>query len=399
MNINHLWRLTTVTAGLLFIVAFAGVNAEGQIDTSMLCQGDYWTPREAKEHLQEFSALYRDKASWEKRAREIRTHILQGMQLDPMPAKTPLRPLIRNRKKMKGYTVENVAFESKPGFWVTGNLYRPDQINGKVAGILCPHGHWKDGRFRDDMQLRCAAMARMGAVVFAYDMVGYGESTQCGHRSVPILLKIQTWNSIRSVDFLLSLDEVDPDRIAVTGASGGGTQTFMLTAVDPRIAVAAPVVMVSAHFFGGCVGESGMPVHKAPGFQTNNVEIAATTAPRPMLLVSDGDDWTKNTPEVEYPYIRHIYAYYGAEDLVENVHLPLEKHDYGISKRIAVYRFFAKNLGLAIENIEDAEGNIDESFIKILPRKKLCVFTRKYPRPEEAVIGDKEVIQLFSGTK
>ncbi len=382
---------------VLFNLCFGFIY--GQIDQRMLCQGEYWTEEQGKEKLAEFATTYHDKNSWEIRAGKIRQNILRGAELDPMPEKTPLNPIIRDKKTMDGYTVENVAFESMPGFWVTGNLYRPVKAKGKISAILCPHGHWEDGRFRDDMQLRCAVMAKMGAVVFAYDMVGYGESTQCGHKSLPILLKVQTWNSIRSVDFLLSLREVDPKRIAVTGASGGGTQTFILTAIDPRIAVAAPVVMVSAHFFGGCNGESGMPIHKAPGFQTSNVEIAACAAPRPLLLVSDGSDWTKNTPKVEYPYIKHIYDYYNAGDKVENVHLPNEKHDYGISKRMAVYQFFVRNLGLDSSKVENDAGKIDESFVKILPKEKLCVFDGNNPRPANAVIGDDAVTVLFSGNK
>ena len=206
-------------------------------DAPTLCQGNYHSEAEGKAQLKRFAKSYRDQAGWELRAANIRTGIRKGLGYETWPTRTDLNPIIRSKKEMDGYTVENVAFESMPGFWVTGNLYRPLEKTGPFAGILSPHGHWSKaedyGRFREDMQMRCASLARMGAVVFAWDLVGYGESDQCIHKH-PLALRIQTWNSVRALDFLLTLPDVDPDRIGITGASGGGTQSFLLAALDDR---------------------------------------------------------------------------------------------------------------------------------------------------------------------
>ena len=362
--------------------------------SSMLCVGHHWTEDEANLKMKEFAATWHDKASWESRAETIRRGIIEGLQMDKMPDITGnFNAIITEERIMDGYIIQNIAVESFPGFYVTGNLYRPTMKRDKYAAVLNPHGHLKDKRFTHYVQLRSAVLARMGAIVFSYDMVGYGECDQVNHK-MPIALLLQTWNSKRVLDYLLSRPDVDPERIGMTGGSGGATQTFVLTAIDERIKVSVPTVQVSAHFFGGCVCESGMPIHKSSNHQTNNVEFAALCAPRPLLLTSDGGDWTHNTPRIEYPYIQKVYALYDAEHKVDNVHLPLEKHDYGYSKRSAAYNFFGQHLKLNMGNIPYDEG-YREDFVTILSVDELRVFSAENPRPSNVLQGDEAVMKYL----
>ncbi|XOV91782.1 MAG: alpha/beta hydrolase family protein [Bacteroidota bacterium] len=365
-----------------------------QAQESMLCQGHYWTEAEGNMMMKEFASRWDSKESWEARAAVIRQGIIDGMQLDKMPKpKGDMKVIINSTREMDGYIVENIAIESFPGYYVTGNLYRPTMEREKYAAVLSPHGHLADKRFTHYVQLRGAVLARMGAIVFAYDMVGYGESKQVTH-DVPIALLLQTWNSKRVLDYLLSRPDVDPDRIGMTGGSGGGTQTFVLAAIDDRVKVSVPVVQVSAHFFGGCVCESGMPIHKSANHQTNNVEVAALAAPRPMLIISDGVDWTRNTPRIEYPYLQSVYALYNAENKVENVHLAGERHDYGYSKRTAAYNFFAHHLKLAYRNIPYDDRYV-EDFVTILPPEDLMVFNDASPKPKNMLEGNEAVMKYL----
>lgn len=351
-----------------------------------LRQGQFREPEEAKADLAALAGNYPDRTSWTRRAGLIRQGILEGAGLVPLPEKTPLNPVRHSKRELGGYTVENVSLETAPGLFLAGNLYLPSAMPDKMPVVLCPHGHWRKGewnergRYRPDMQHRCAAMARMGCGVLAIDMVGYGDSEKLGwdHKKTPKVLTLQLWNSIRALDFLLGLPQADPDRVAVTGASGGGTQTFLLAAVDDRVTLSVPCVMVSAHFYGGCDCESGLPIHVRSSHETNNAEISALIAPKPLLVISNGKDWTRTVPELEFPHLQHIYGLFGAEGLVENAHFAEEGHDYGVSKRQALYAFLGKRFGL------DAAA-VDESRTKLLDHGQLQVFTEAHPLPDHAV--------------
>ncbi|MEW6234247.1 MAG: acetylxylan esterase [Candidatus Omnitrophota bacterium] len=288
-----------------------------------------------------------NREKWLERKQSLNDHIFVSMGAFPQPQKTPLNANIFGRIERDDYTVEKVYFESFPGFYATGNLYRPKGKPGPFPAVLCPHGHWEQGRLvntdNNSIPGRCINFAKQGYVCFAIDMVGYVDSKQIEHRwGGPAewlwglsAHGLQFWNSVRAVDFLESLPDVDRERIACTGASGGGTQTYTLMAVDRRIKAAAPVNMLSAHYQGGCICENAPNLRVA----ANNVEYGAMMAPRPLMMVSCTGDWTNETLRVEYPAIRSIYALFGAEDKVRTIQIDAD-HNYNRLSREAVYAAF-----------------------------------------------------------
>lgn len=346
------------------------------------------------------------KAAWEAERQRVREKILVATGLWPLPEKTPLNAVVHGKIERDGYTIEKVFFASYPGHYVSGNLYRPTGKTGKLPAVLSPHGHWANGRMYEandkqaaadvksgaektvegakyPLQARCAQLARLGCVVFHYDMVGVADSQQIGHRQgftdveaelrLQNFMGLQTWNSIRALDFLCSLPDVDPARIGVTGASGGGTQTFILCAIDDRPAAAFPAVMVGTAMQGGCICENCSYLR----IDGNNVQIAACMAPRPLGM-SAANDWTKDIMTKGLPELKQIYSLYGAPDnVMAEAHLEFG-HNYNQVSREIMYNFFNKHLKLG------HQGPIHEQPFVPVPPKELSVFDADHPRPKDA---------------
>nr|WP_294905820.1 sugar phosphate isomerase/epimerase family protein [uncultured Lacibacter sp.] len=358
-----------------------------------------WPVEEGWAEMDRIAAQYKTVEEWEKRKAELKPCLKEALQLNHLPAAPNSKPIVTTKRIFDGYSVENIAIEILPGVWINGSLYKPLKYKGKIPVILNPDGHWEKQRYRADCQYRCAAMAKMGAMAFSYDLFAWGESLLQfkieDHRR-SLAMTIQALGAIRILDFLLAQKVADTNRVAITGGSGGGSHTVLMTALDDRIKVSAPVVSLSSYFYGGCPCESGMNIH-ACGGRTNNVEIAAMAAPRPQLVVSDGGDWTDKMPEHDFPYLQKMYSWYNKKENVSNVHLPNDKHDFGITKRTPVYEFMAKQLGLNIKAIQDANGKIDESKITIEPEKSLYVFGDNGEKlPAHAVKGFENLERVFA---
>ena len=366
---------------------------------------------------------------WNQRKQVVLRQIQVALGLWPMPARPAINATVHGRVERDDYTVDKVIFESAPGLLVTGSLYLPKNASGKLPTVLCPHGHWANGRFHDHgektiaqelasggetdpvcgrhpLQSRCVQLARMGCMVFIYDMLGYadgGSLTQelahgfaeqrpdlssperWGLFSAQAELRclnamgLQTWNSLRALDWIMSRPDCDTARIGCTGASGGGTQTFILTALDERVTAAFPAVMVSTAMQGGCTCENASYLR----VNTGNIEFAALTAPRPVAMTG-ADDWTVDIETRGYPELRKLYALLGAPD---NVLARYRKfpHNYNLPSRMMMYQWFNQHLQLGI-------SEISERPYTPLTRDEATVFTPDHPAPPKT--ADAEVTML-----
>lgn len=364
------------------------------------------TPDDGRRMLNYLNTLYTDRASWEKRRNCLLSEVRLALDWDAALAKLVKEPrkIIGKARRYDGYRVHNIALETLPGYFVTGSVYIPEG-KGPFPLLLMPNGHWSEGRYNSDEQTRFATLARMGVISVSYDLLGWGESElqvdAAAHRTSTAHV-VQLLNGVALLNYLLKPGKndrvynpllkvsIDPARVGANGGSGGGSQVIMLAVLDERIAAACPTVNLASHFDGGCPCESGMPVSLACG-GTNNAELAATFAPKPMQVISDDKDWTASVPSLEFPYLQRIYDFYKDElhtasqivpqtatrtqsaslrllsgHGVSNVHLAGEGHDFGPSKRKAVYAFFAGVFGL--------KTTPDESKVTVEPKELLLSF-------------------------
>ena len=327
--------------------------------------------QEGKMMLDWLSSLYNNKEQWEARRDSLRREVRQRLELDKFLDSCVMvkdkkgnlqRPVILSKiRKHDGYTTQNICIELTPGQHLFGTIYASLK-KGKHALIVCPDGHWPY-RYRKDEQQRLGTLARMGAVCVDFDLYGWGESEkevgEAAHHTSRAHVYQAACGYILLDWMLKNRKDIDPERVGVMGGSGGGTHTVLLSLLDERVTASAPVVHLASHFDGGCPCESGKPVQLAAG-GTCEAELAAVMAPKPMLIVSDGGDWTSSVPTLEFPYLQRIYGFYDAKDKVRNVHLPNERHDFRENKRNAVYDFFIDVFGLDRSMLDESKIEIEQ---------------------------------------
>ena len=358
-----------------------------------------WKEEDGWQFLKELSAQYSDRSSWQIRKDSLRRDLFKALKLSPMPPRPSSEPFVTKKRVFQKYTVENFSLEIMPGLFVNGSIYRPRSKNlAKIPAVLSPDGHWGGHRYRKDAQIRFAMIAQLGGIAVSYDLFAWGESLlqfeSRDHRK-SLALTVQTLSALRIIDFLHTDATVDTSRIGICGGSGGGNHSALIAALDDRIKLSIPVASLSSYHFGGCPCESGLPIHFS-GSGTNNVEIAAMTAPRPQLVVSNGKDWTAHAPLYDFPYLKEIYKFYNAEHAVENIHFPDGAHDFGYEKRKAVYDFLVKHFHLTPQHIKNSNGEYDESKCIIEEQQDLYAFGPKGKLiPAHAIYGYDNLEKLF----
>jgi len=272
------------------------------------------------------------------RQQELRSRLLNDVGLDPLPERIDLDVHKSAPIDHPWCTIEKIEYQLWPGVYTSGLLFTPKEFVDRPApGMLCPHGHWKEGYAAPDVQKRCVVLAKMGYVVLSPKQNHYEDlALGISHQTHMI------WTNMRGIDLLQSLPEVDPERIGVAGASGGGLQTQMVTALDARVQAATIVGLT-------CDYREIMFPHAAhcecnhwPNVMsyTDWPEISALAFPRPIqYLVMN--DWTRHFPHDNYPTILDLYRANGHPDRASCTYWPTE-HAYDQPKRERTYWWMEK---------------------------------------------------------
>lgn len=343
-------------------------------------------------------------AEWKRERKTIRRHLWLCTGLNANTTAFRAKGTVVRRFEHEGLVVENIRIESLPGIFVMGNLYRPKDVRKPLPLVLHPHGHGMRSRTTplgfSSVPHRAMNTALNGFAAFAWSMTAHDlDAMQIEHRA---LLKgpekevcnvlglsmfgLQIHNGIKVIDYLTRRKDIDAKRIGCTGESGGATQTYYLAALDDRIKVAAPAVMLSGHYQGGCVCENAPNLHLEYG----TPHYAALVAPRPMLLTGCTGDWTHHMRERELENLKALYRLYGAEDRVDGFYQD-ERHNYNGPSRERVYAWMKRWL----MDASFTDARIPESGAPIPAPDQLLVHKTPAPPVKGVVRSKRALIELW----
>ncbi|MBC7817961.1 MAG: acetylxylan esterase, partial [Planctomycetaceae bacterium] len=305
----------------------------------------------------------------------------------PEPERTPLNPRVTKVVEREQYRIENVIFESRPGFLVTANLYVPKNRKGPFPGVVGSCGHSANGKAADAYQPFAQTLAKLGYVCLIFDPIGQGERLQYvdeqlkPRRGIGVAEHLhagnqqflvgeffgawRAWDGIRALDYLLSREEVDPKHVGITGNSGGGTMTTWLCGLDRRWTMGAPGCFVTT-FRRNLENELPADTEQCPprvlAEGLDHSDFLAAMAPKPVIILAKERDYFDVRGATEaYLRLKRIYSLLGAPDNVQLQVGPTE-HGYSVENREAMYRFFNRAVGLpAIESEPEPTIEKDET--------------------------------------
>lgn len=347
-------------------------------------------------------------SQWKRERQKIQQHLRLCAGLNDQTAAFKARGRVIKRFDHDGITVENIQIETLPGLYVMGNLYRPAKFRGKLPLILNPHGHGMHSRTLPlgnglySVPHRSMNQALLGFAAFAWSMTAHeDDALQIEHRGLLqgpekqvcnvlglSMFGLQLNSSIKVLDYLSSRDDIDGRQVGCTGESGGATQTYYLAAVDDRVKVAAPCVMLSGHYQGGCTCENAPLLH----LDYSTVHYAGLIAPRPLLLTGCTADWTHHILEREHASLRELYQLYGKEEAIDCFYQD-EQHNYNQASRERVYAWMNRWL----KRGSAAEDRIPESDQPVPEPGKLLVHSTPVPPVKNAITSTDALIQMWRG--
>jgi dienelactone hydrolase len=337
----------------------------------------------------------KSKDEWLKLRPKLREQYFDMLGLWPLPERTPLKAKVTGSVERDGVVIEKLHFQSKPGLYVTANLYRPKKVAGKLPAILYVCGHSGRGRDGNKTAFQDHGMwfATNGYVCLIVDTLQLGEIPGKHHGTYNLErfwwqslgytpAGVECWNGVRAIDYLVTRPEVDAERIGVTGISGGGASTIWIAAADERVKVAVPVSGMSdleSYVSHRVINSHCDCMLLVNTYQWEWTTIAALVAPRPMLFANSDMDsiFPMDGNRRIIARLRDCYKMLGAPDLVDD-YVSKGGHDYRPDLRVAIFQFLERHLKKDTAKVRDAE-------FKPLPGRELRVFPEDSDIPADAL--------------